>query len=130
MNADDNRQSENSNTSPSERDGIGHDESANEDRSQGSPQSVIDDTAKEQLTESAGSGAGNGASCAPTAVGDDDLGKLFSKERLPNSDLSVADAVVTLMAYSTSGGLNWSDMEKLAHMMNILLGVAIIAVFT
>ncbi|KAL1442512.1 hypothetical protein MTO96_046379 [Rhipicephalus appendiculatus] len=50
-NADDNRQSANSNTSPSERDDIGDNETANEDRSQGSAQRIIDDTAEEQLTE-------------------------------------------------------------------------------
>lgn len=52
--------------------------------------------------------------------------KLFSSERLPNCDLSVADAMVTLMAYSTSAGLNWSDMEKLVHVVNLLLGAEVL----
>ncbi|KAL3184693.1 hypothetical protein MRX96_005802 [Rhipicephalus microplus] len=44
---------------------------------------------------------------------EDEFCRLFSDERLPNSDLNVGEAMIILMAYSTSAGLNWTNMEKL-----------------
>ncbi|KAL1486832.1 hypothetical protein MTO96_046799 [Rhipicephalus appendiculatus] len=44
---------------------------------------------------------------------EDEFCRLFSDERLPNSDLNVREAMIILMAYSTSAGLNWTNMEKL-----------------
>ncbi|KAL3184461.1 hypothetical protein MRX96_031753 [Rhipicephalus microplus] len=40
--------------------------------------------------------------------------------------LSVADAMVMRMAYSTSAGLNWKDIEKLAHVINLLMGAEVL----
>ncbi|KAH7961758.1 hypothetical protein HPB52_011927 [Rhipicephalus sanguineus] len=119
--AEDSRQSESGDTSSSDRDDIAENETAYEDCSRGSPRSV-----EELLTESADWDAGTGESDEQTAVGEDDFAKLFSHERLPHSDLSVADAMVMLMAYSTSAGLNWSDMEKLVHVINLFLGADVL----
>lgn len=52
----------------------------------------------------------------------DDFTTLFPSDRLPNSHLSVADAMVMAMAYTSSAGLNWTDMERLVHVINALLG--------
>lgn len=73
----------------------------NDDRSRRSPQHIVNDRASEEPTGSAHADAGSESNCVDTADGEDDFMKLFSGERLPNCDLSVADAMVTLMAYST-----------------------------
>ncbi|XP_049515854.1 uncharacterized protein LOC119435708 [Dermacentor silvarum] len=52
----------------------------------------------------------------------DEFCRLFSSECLPNSDMSVRDAMLTLMAYTASVGLNWTDMEKLVGVINLFLG--------
>ncbi|KAH7971274.1 hypothetical protein HPB49_020827 [Dermacentor silvarum] len=110
------------NCSPAEVDDVAGDARVNDNRSQRSLQRIVDGRAGEEMTESADVDAGNEGLCANTVNGEDDFMKLFSSERLPNCDLSVADAMVTLMAYSTLAGLNWSDMEKLVHVVNLLLG--------
>ncbi|XP_075742920.1 uncharacterized protein LOC142796363 [Rhipicephalus microplus] len=53
---------------------------------------------------------------------EDEFCRLFSDERLPNSDLNVGEAMIILMAYSTSAGLNWTNMEKLVGVINLFLG--------
>lgn len=58
----------------------------------------------EDVTE-ATEDAANSATDEDAASNMADL-KLFSSERLPNPELSVANAMVVLMAYSTSAGLN------------------------
>ncbi|KAH6938416.1 hypothetical protein HPB50_009146 [Hyalomma asiaticum] len=57
---------------------------------------------------------------------EDEFCRLFSDERLPNSDLNVREAMIILMAYSTSAGLNWTNMEKLVGVINLLLGKQIL----
>ncbi|KAL1429304.1 hypothetical protein MTO96_016461 [Rhipicephalus appendiculatus] len=46
---------------------------------------------------------------------------MFSDERLPNGDLTVRDAMLVLMSYSASVGLNWVQMEKLVSVINLFL---------
>ncbi|KAL3252928.1 hypothetical protein MRX96_054736 [Rhipicephalus microplus] len=55
---------------------------------------------------------------------EDEFCRLFSDERLPNSDLNVREAMIILMAYSTSAGLNWTNMEKLVGGDKPFLGKA------
>ncbi|KAL1467495.1 hypothetical protein MTO96_042135, partial [Rhipicephalus appendiculatus] len=57
---------------------------------------------------------------------EDEFCRLFSDERLPNSDLNVREAMIILMAYSTSAGLNWTNMEKLVGVINLFLGKQIL----
>ncbi|XP_077544557.1 uncharacterized protein LOC144157587 [Haemaphysalis longicornis] len=52
----------------------------------------------------------------------DDFFSLFTEECLPNSDITIREAMMTLMAFSSSAGLNWTDMEKLVTMVNLFLG--------
>lgn len=78
------------------------------------------------LTEDEDASDEDTASDVDKASDVEDFLKLFSNDRLPNSQLSVADAMVMLMAYSTSAGLNWKDMEKLVHVMNLLLGAEVL----
>ncbi|XP_049269081.1 uncharacterized protein LOC119384784 [Rhipicephalus sanguineus] len=51
---------------------------------------------------------------------------MFSDERLPNVDLTVRDAMLILMAYSASVGLNWVHMEKLVSVINLFLGKSVL----
>lgn len=52
--------------------------------------------------------------------------RLFSDERLPNSDLNVREAMIILMAYSKSAGLNWTNLEKLVGVTHLFLGKQIL----
>ncbi|KAH7984597.1 hypothetical protein HPB52_022871 [Rhipicephalus sanguineus] len=54
---------------------------------------------------------------------EDEFCRLFSDERLPNSDLNVREAMIILMAYSTSAGLNWTNMEKLSSAITTVKNV-------
>ncbi|KAH7971035.1 hypothetical protein HPB49_018183 [Dermacentor silvarum] len=110
------------NCSPAEVDDVAGDARVSDDRSQRSPQHIADGRAGEEMTESADVDAGNEGLRADTVNGEDDFMKLFSSERLPNCDLNVADAMVTLMAYSISAGLNWSYMLELVDVVNLLRG--------
>ncbi|XP_077491319.1 uncharacterized protein LOC144101951 [Amblyomma americanum] len=70
----------------------------------------------------------NTHSCRSADDGDSDreFSDFFSIERLPNSDVTVRDAMFILMAYTSSSGLNWVDMEKLVGVINLFLGKPIL----
>lgn len=69
--------------------------------------------------------SGSAEDCSDTYRCEGDAGEfclIFSGERLPNSDMTVRDAMLTLMAYTVSVALNWTGMEKLVGIINLFLG--------
>lgn len=63
--------------------------------------------------------------CRDTSTSDgdtDEFCRIFSSECLPNSDMTVRDFMLSLMAYTVSVRLNWADMERLVRMINLFLG--------
>lgn len=58
-------------------------------------------------------------------VPEDDWNTL-SQTTLPNSVLTVAEALLSILTYSVSAGLNWNQLEDLVKLVNFLLGDKVI----
>ncbi|XP_049268738.1 uncharacterized protein LOC119382286 [Rhipicephalus sanguineus] len=50
----------------------------------------------------------------------------LSQATLPNSVLTVAEALLSILTFCISAGLNWSQMEDLVKLVNFLLGETVI----
>lgn len=56
----------------------------------------------------------------------EDEWSMLSRTTLPNSVLTVAEALLSILTFCVTAGLNWNQLEDLIKLVNLLLGDSII----